>query len=163
MSSRSVLAAMLLGAPLVMGAAACSPVTSTHGFQVVEAKPADVKIGEDTKSTVMERLGSPSVVSTFEPNVWFYVSQTMQKKAFYKPKTTDRSVVAVTFDEASEKVTSVNQYDLGDGKQIAFNDRETPTRGRELSILEQLLGNVGRVGNVLGDREENQPGGRRRD
>ena len=27
---------------------------------------------------------------------------------------------------------------------IAFNGRETPTRGRELTVLEQLLGNVGR-------------------
>ena len=47
---------------------------------------------------------------------------------------------------------------------IAFNGRETPTRGRELTIIEQLLGNVGRVGSVLGQRDEDRdPGGRRRD
>jgi outer membrane protein assembly factor BamE (lipoprotein component of BamABCDE complex) len=158
MSPRLLAAAVLLATPL----AACAPTKATHGFQVVEAKPADIKVGEDTRSTVTDKLGSASLVSTFEPNIWYYVSSAMEKKAFFRPKTTAREVVAITFDEQSEKVTEVRKLGLGDGKQIAFNDRETPTRGRELTILEQLLGNVGRVGNVLGDREENDPEARRR-
>lgn len=159
MSVRFTLAALAIAAPL----AACTPTTSTHGFQVVEAKPEDVKVGEDTKSTVLERLGSPSAVSTFEPNIWFYVTQATERKAYFKPKTTARDVVAVSFDKTTEKVVSVNKHGMEDGKVLAFNDRETPTRGRELSILEQLLGNVGRVGNVLGNREESPEDRRRRE
>lgn len=147
---------------VAVSAAACAPTRATHGFQVIEAKPAEVKVGEDTRSTVTANLGSPSLVSTFEPNIWYYISSAQERKAFYRPKTTAREVVAITFDEQTEKVLSVNSYDLADGKQIAFNDRETPTRGRELTILEQLLGNVGRVGNVLGQDEENSPDARRR-
>lgn len=154
----------LVAALLLSTAVACTPIRSTHGFQVVEAKPADVVVGTDTKSTVTERLGSPSVVSTFEPNVWFYVSQGMARVAFYKPKPTEREVVAITFDEATEKVTAVEKIDLTQGKVLEYAKRETPTRGRELTVLEQLLGTVGRAGNILGrDEEENQPGGRRRD
>lgn len=151
----------LLAVVAAAAASACTPVRSTHGFQVIEAKPAEVAVGTDTKSTVTERLGSPSVVSTFEPNVWFYVSQNMARTAFFRPKVTAREVIAVAFDPASEKVTSVETYDLADGKAFQFADRETPTRGRQLSILEQLLGNVGRTGNPLGRNEENQPGSRR--
>ena len=33
-----------------------------------------------------------------------------------------------------------------DARDIEYSDRETPTRGRELTILEQLLGNVGQGG-----------------
>lgn len=162
MSTRLALAAVVLSAPLALGA--CTSTKSSNGFQVVEAKPTDVKVGEDTRSTVQDRLGSPSVVSTFEPNIWFYVSQATERRAFFRPKVTAREVVAITFDETTEKVVSVNDYDLADGRQIAMNDRETPTRGRELSIIEQLLGNVGRVGNVLGrDDQDTTPGGRRRD
>jgi outer membrane protein assembly factor BamE (lipoprotein component of BamABCDE complex) len=154
----------LLAAVLLSGAAACVPIRSVHGFQVVEAKPAEVVVGTDTKSTVTERLGSPSVVSTFEPNIWFYVSQNMARKAFYRAKPTTREVVAISFDESSEKVTSVEKYDLSNGKVLEYARRETPTRGRQLTILEQLLGTVGRAGNILGrNDEENQPGGRRRD
>jgi outer membrane protein assembly factor BamE (lipoprotein component of BamABCDE complex) len=152
-------AAALIALPL---AGACAPMKSAHGFQALDVKPAELKVGEDTKSTVLERIGSPSVQSTFDPNLWFYISQSVNQIAFYKPRVTSREVVAVSFDE-SEKVKAVDRLTLKDGKVIAFNGRKTPTRGRELSILEQLLGNVGRMGNMLGDREENQPGGRRRE
>jgi outer membrane protein assembly factor BamE (lipoprotein component of BamABCDE complex) len=71
--------------------------------------------------------------------------------------------VAVSFDEA-EKVKTVNSYTLADGKVIALNGRVTPTRGRELTIIEQLLGNVRpRRQHQCGDEEDRQPGGRRRD
>jgi outer membrane protein assembly factor BamE (lipoprotein component of BamABCDE complex) len=53
-------------------------------------------------------------------------------------------VVQITFDKDSEKVTDVKTLTLKDGKVFAYNGRETPTRGRELSGLEQLLGNIGR-------------------
>lgn len=157
-------APLALAGALLLGAAlpACAPVSSNHGFVALDVKPAEVKVGEDTKSTVLERLGSPSAKSTFDENTWFYMSQAVQRVAFYRPRVTKREVVAVSFDEA-EKVKTVNSYSLADGKVIALNGRETPTRGRELTILEQLLGNVGRVANTFGDDEDRQPGGRRRD
>ncbi len=153
---------VLIAALAAVAVSGCSSIRSQHGFQVIEAKPAEVVVGTDTKSTVTERLGSPSVVSTFEPNIWFYVSSAMSRKAFFRPKVTAREVVAVSFDPASEKVTAVETYDIADGKVVQFAERETPTRGRQLSVLEQLLGNVGRAGNVFGGNEdERTPGGRR--
>ena len=57
-------------------------------------------------------------------------------------------------------VETVNQYSLKDGKLIAFNGRETPTRGRELTIFEQLLGTVGRGAGLLPNQVEGTPGNR---
>ena len=151
-------AAALIALPL--GAGACAPITSKHGFQALDVKPTDLKVGEDTKSTVLERLGSPSVRSTFDPNLWFYVSQSVNQVAFYRPRVTQREVVAVTFD-GDEKVKNIDRLTLKDGKVVAFNGRKTPTRGRELTILEQLLGNVGRT--IVPNDEDRQPGGRRRE
>lgn len=122
---------------------ACTPTTAFQGFQAIDAKPQDVKVGTDNKSSVMARLGTPSAVSTFDPNVWFYISQVTQYESFYMPKTIRRDVVAVSFDKSSESVTNVDVLTLKDGRVIAYNGRETPTRGRQLSILEQLLGNLG--------------------
>ena len=142
----------------LLATGACTPITVYSGFQAVDANPSDVKVGEDTKSTVMAKLGSPSATSTFDPNTWFYVSETSDRIAFYKPRTTKRDVTQVSFSQADEKVSAVKAYTLKDGKVIAFNDRETPTRGRELSIIEQLLGNAGR-GSML-PQEEVAPGQR---
>ena len=158
MFRKVVLAAAAATALLATGA--CTPITTYSGFQAVEVDPANVKPGEDTKSTVMGKLGSPSVQSTFDPNLWFYMSQVTDRVAFYQPRVARRDIVAIAFDPATEQVATVNSYSLKDGKIIAFNDRETPTRGREMTILEQLLGNVGRGGMLPRDEEERIPGNR---
>ena len=151
----------VLAASLVAGAGltACSPMSSYSGFQAIDSDPKDVKVGTDTKSTVRAKLGSPSATSTFDPNVWFYMNQVKQRVAFRKPKVTARNVTAVTFNKDSEMVETVNVYTLKDGKIIAYNGRETPTRGREITILEQLLGSVGR-GALLPQDNEGVPGTR---
>jgi outer membrane protein assembly factor BamE (lipoprotein component of BamABCDE complex) len=146
-------------AGLMAATAACSPITTYSGFQAIEANPKDVKIGTDTKSTVRASLGSPSATSTFDPNTWFYIDQIKERVAFRRPVVTQRNVVVIAFDKDSEQVKTVDTLSLKDGKVIAFNGRETPTRGRELSILEQLLGTVGR-GTMLPNEDENVPGNR---
>lgn len=153
-------------AAALLSSTACAPIVSYSGFQAIESDPKDVKVGADTKSTVRGKLGSPSATSTFDPNVWFYMNQIKQRVAFQRPSVIARNVTAISFNKESEAVESVNNYTLKDGKVVAFNGRETPTRGRELTILEQLLGNVGR-GSMLPQNDEdtlpgNRPGDQRR-
>lgn len=152
-------AAYAIVAVSLLSSAACAPITSYSGFQAIESDPKDVKVGTDTKSTVRGKLGSPSATSTFDPNVWFYMNQVKQRVAFRKPTVVSRNVTAITFNKENEQVASVHNYTLKDGKVIAFNGRETPTRGREMTILEQLLGNVGR-GSMLPRDDEGIPGNR---
>jgi outer membrane protein assembly factor BamE (lipoprotein component of BamABCDE complex) len=142
--------------------AACTPTVAYQGYQAIDAKPADVKVGTDTKSTVRARLGTPSMVSTFDPNIWFYISQVTQRQAFYQPRTVRRDVVAVSFDKDDQSVVKVDTLNLKNGRVIAYNGRETPTRGRQLSVLEQLLGNLGQ-GQLNNNQDINpgtRPGGR---
>jgi outer membrane protein assembly factor BamE (lipoprotein component of BamABCDE complex) len=131
----------LLGSAAIV--AACTPTTSFQGFQAIDARPQDVQAGVDTKDTVRARLGTPSVVSTFDPNVWFYVSQVTENESFYLPRLVRRDVVAVSFNPGGDTVAKVDTLTLKDGRVIAFNGRETPTRGRELTVLEQLIGSIG--------------------
>lgn len=162
MSSRAafaILAAGLLASAAAAGLSACAPITSYSGFQAIESDPKDVKVGTDTKSTVRSRLGSPSVTGTFDPDTWFYMNQMKSRVAFKRPQVIARNIVAIKFNKDSEAVESVNSLTLKDGKVIAFNGRETPTRGRELTILEQILGNVGR-GSLLPQDEDTVPGNR---
>jgi outer membrane protein assembly factor BamE (lipoprotein component of BamABCDE complex) len=144
----------------LLGASACAPITSYSGFQAIESDPKDVKSGVDTKSTVRGKLGSPSAASTFDPNLWYYVNQVKERVAFQRPRVVARNVTAITFNKDTELVESVSNYTLKDGKVIAYNGRETPTRGREMTILEQLLGNVGRGSMLPRDDDEGVPGTR---
>jgi outer membrane protein assembly factor BamE (lipoprotein component of BamABCDE complex) len=151
----AALTASLAGAAL----SGCAPIRTYSGFQAIDAAPKDVKVGTDTKSTVRAKLGSPSAQSTFDPNVWFYIDQIKQRVAFQKPKVTSRDVTAITFNKDSEQVESVKVFTLKDGKVFAYNGRETPTRGREMTVLEQLLGSVGR-GGLLPQEDTGVPGQR---
>ncbi len=152
-------AALAVATLVVAGLAACAPTIATNGFQPVDLKPREVKVG-DTRSSVLLRLGSPSTQGTFDPNVWYYISQQTEKYAYYKPRVQKREVVSITFDK-DEKVTQVKDLTLKDGYQIAYDGAATPTRGKELNWVNQLLGNIGKGGGVIPrDQDPGQrPGG----
>ncbi|ANF54245.1 outer membrane protein assembly factor BamE [Brevundimonas diminuta] len=153
---------LIIAASLAAAAGACAPVVATQGFQAVDVKPQDIEAGVDTRETVLTKLGTPSTASTFEAeNVWYYLTQTTQRYTYNKPKVSQRTVTEITFNEADGKVATVRNLGLEDGRQIAMESRETPTRGRQLTILEQLLGNVGR--GQLPRTEDDVPGQRRPD
>ncbi len=61
----------------------------------------------------------------------------------------DQEILAVAFDEGGI-VESMRVYGQEDGRTIAYVDRTTPTEGNELTIIQQLLGNLGRF-NPEGD------------
>ena len=147
------LCALLASAAVVT---ACAPTTTFQGFQAIDARPQDIKVGVDTKSTVLGRLGTPSAVSTFDPNQWFYISQITEYDSFYKPQVIRRDIVAVSFNKGDEKVADLSTLSLKDGRVIAFNGRETPTRGRELTAIEQLLGTIS-SGSLLSSQQDVNP------
>ncbi len=153
---------LIIAASLAAAAGACAPVVATQGFQAVDAKPQDIEAGVDTRETVLAKLGTPSTTSTFETdNVWYYLTQTTQRYTYNKPEVSQRTVTEITFADGGEKVANVRTLGLEDGRQIAMERRETPTRGRQLTILEQLLGNAGR--GQLPRTEDDVPGQRRPD
>jgi len=140
-------------------AGGCAASRDFHGYVPDQALPTDVKPDVDTRSTVLARLGTPSTTSIFDDNLWVYMSSTRELLAFYYPKVVQREIVAIQFDD-QDVVTDVLTYDVEAGRTISYNSRVTPTRGRELGILEQLFGTIGSLPQGLGgDRQrERQPG-----
>jgi outer membrane protein assembly factor BamE (lipoprotein component of BamABCDE complex) len=136
---------------------ACAPTIGRQGFQVQDVAPRDLKVGTDTKATVMEKLGSPSAVATFDQNTWYYVSQATERYTYHKARVTARDVTVMSFDKDSDKLVKIDSLGLKDGRHLAYNTRETPTRGRSLTVLEQLLGSVGRT--MLPQTDNEGPGG----
>ncbi|PHR54249.1 MAG: cell envelope protein SmpA [Robiginitomaculum sp.] len=149
--------ALLLGTSLCVSMSACTPITRSHGFIAAKESPGDVESGIDSKTTVLAKYGSPSTTGVFEKDTWYYLSEFRQQLGFLQPKTQTRSITAIRFSDEGI-VDNVDTYTLEDGKFVSLVGRSTPTRGKELSVLEQLVGTVGRVpGGNLG--AENLPGG----
>jgi outer membrane protein assembly factor BamE (lipoprotein component of BamABCDE complex) len=99
--------------------------------------------GEQTRQDVQQLLGTPATTAVFDNETWYYISSRTTQYAFYKTTELDRTIYAVTFDNHGI-LKDVRKYGMQDGHPIQIATRETPTKGREYSILEQLLGNLGR-------------------
>jgi len=104
---------------------------------------SQLQLGEQTRQDVQLLLGTPSTTATFDDETWYYVSAQTTTYAFYPMEELDRQVFAITFDSRGI-LKSMRILGIDDGEEVAVADRETPTMGREFSIIEQLIGNLGR-------------------
>src|ERR1700748_1709985 len=136
---------------------ACAPVISQRGYLPDPDNAGAIKVGADTKTSVQSRLGYASTTATFGNDSWYYISATEKQVAFFTPTVLKRQIVAVYFDK-DNKVTNVRHFSLQDGHVIAFETRETPARGRELTFLQQLLNATPAAGNQ-GLTQDPTPGG----
>lgn len=152
---RHVFAAGLMGFAL----AACSPSVDTRGNLADKDRLQQITPGVSTRDDVASLLGTPSTMGTFDPNTWYYIGARTEKTAFFRPDTVERKVVVVKFDEAGT-VADVHQLDQTAGKEVELVERTTPTAGRDLNFIEQMLGNVGRFSG--GNGGFRQPGVPRR-
>src|SRR6056300_1519076 len=127
---------------LVFLSASCSPIVENRGYVFDEKLLDQIKVNETISNDVMDILGSPSTTSAIDASTWYYIYSKAETVAFYNPTVTDRRVLAVSFDD-DDKVNNLKYYGLEEGKIISYVDRTTPTRGRELTVLQQLFGNIG--------------------
>lgn len=128
---------------LALGATACAPTMTHHGYLALDAKPStDIKVG-DSQATVLDKLGAPSQTSIYDPQEWYYIDQVSMKMTYKEPHVTARSVTIIDFDKSTQTVSDVQTLSLADGRQLTPNPNKTPTRGRSLTALEQVLGTVG--------------------
>jgi outer membrane protein assembly factor BamE (lipoprotein component of BamABCDE complex) len=129
----------------VVATAACSPVEKRNGYVPNEDQIAQIEPGKQSEADVLRLLGSPSSVATFDERrkVWYYIGSKTETLAFFAPEIVDQQVVSIEFD-AGGRVKDVKHYSQEDGREIELVDRQTPTRGKELGLLEQLFGNLGR-------------------
>lgn len=124
---------------------ACEPRVAIRGNLPREVKLSKVEIGSHNRKQVARILGTPSTVGTFDDNVWYYISRKTEKTAFFEAEIVDQQVIAVYFNDKNV-VEAIHRYNKDDKRSVELVDRTTPTVGREYSIIDQLLGNLGRFG-----------------
>jgi outer membrane protein assembly factor BamE (lipoprotein component of BamABCDE complex) len=133
-------ARIALALSAVLTLAACGAQIDRHGHVFVDVDLSQVQAGM-SKDQVKSVLGSPDTTSTIGGDAYYYISTTQKSVAFLKPWEIDRQVVAVYFD-GGEKVQQVANYGLKDGIVINYYKSETPARGKDLTVLEQIFGNI---------------------
>lgn len=127
------------------------PKVTTHGYQFNEDTLALVPVGSSREQALLS-LGSPNsqVRQQDGTETYYYISQKRARSAaFMQPKLVDQRVMAV-YIGTDGNVSQISNFGLQDGKVFDFVQRVTPTGGKELNFLNQLLGAAGTVTNPLG-------------
>jgi outer membrane protein assembly factor BamE (lipoprotein component of BamABCDE complex) len=131
--------ALLIASTAVSGCTSMQIGDTVYNGYVVDQQSLNLIPVGSSREQVLLTMGTPSTTATFDSEVFYYISQKRQRSAaFMKPRLVDQSVLAIYFDEDGVVARRAN-YAMQDGKVFDTISRTTPTGGRDLSFLQQLL------------------------
>lgn len=127
---------------LALGISGCTSMdigqTIYNGY-VLDKDSLDLIPEGSSREQVLLSMGTPSTTATFDGEVFYYISQKRHRSAaFMKPKLVEQTIVAIYFNKEGT-VARRGVYTLQDGKVFDSITRTTPTAGRDLTFLQQLL------------------------
>ncbi|MFQ5956031.1 MAG: outer membrane protein assembly factor BamE [Kiloniellales bacterium] len=128
---------------LALWAAGCTGTINQRGNLPDPERLQEIEIGRHGRLEVADILGSPSTIGSFSDKRWYYISRRTSRLAFLKPEILDQRVVVIDFDDDGI-VRSVRELTADDRREIEMVGRTTPTAGQSITVVQQLLGNVGR-------------------
>ncbi len=128
---------------LPIALAACEQSIDVRGNLPEPEDLSKLSPGVHSRGDVASLLGSPSTISTFQDDKWYYIGQKTTQFAFFAPEVLERKIIEISFDPAGV-VANSKIYTLEDGQEVDPVDRITPTEGREITFFQQLIGNIGK-------------------
>jgi outer membrane protein assembly factor BamE (lipoprotein component of BamABCDE complex) len=143
------LLSMFAGVSIAVVIAGCATDVEQRGKLPPQDKLTEIHPGTTTKDEVTKILGSPSSTSVFNDKTWYYISRRTGQFAFLDPSVLDQQVYIINFNDQGV-VQTIDHKDLDDGKEITPVAKATPAPGRELSFLEQVIGNLGKFNSGAG-------------
>lgn len=128
---------------VVMNLSSCVKNEQSFGYTIKDSVVSELEVGKTRKAVVQRKLGTPSSESDYGSDIWYYISTEEERVAFFKPKVKKQTVLAIEFSP-DQTIKNIHKYSAADVQNIELRNDITKTEGNDLSVLQQLLGNVGR-------------------
>ena len=138
MKSREIALSFVLCA----GLAACSAQMRTHGYVPPQEDLDNVIVGVDTRDTVNDTLGVPTIFGAVKDGNYYYVRSQFKQLGMFKPEEISREVVAVSFDDKGV-VRNIERFGLENGEVIVLEHRVTETSVPDLGFIRRLISTIG--------------------
>jgi len=116
--------------------------TSGHLFKEDEIQALEKS---KTKQEIEDLLGSPTTVSDFGKETWYYITSKKETIAFLPDKVIEQNIIAVVFD--NDNVASILRYTENDKNEVDIISEYTVTKGNDISATQHLFTNLGRFNN----------------
>ncbi len=114
-----------------------------RGNRVDDEQIAQLVIGTSTRQDATALIGSPTVKAAFDDNTWIYASEVTRPVIAGTNAVQDQRVYVLSFDSKGV-LTGIEKRTQDDSLPVNVVERTTPSPGTEASIMQQLLGNIGR-------------------
>jgi outer membrane protein assembly factor BamE (lipoprotein component of BamABCDE complex) len=142
--------------PALPGLDAFNAPRQIRGNIIEEEALRQVVVGVSSRDDVQALLGSPSATATFDDSEWYYIGGTTRLRPGRQQVMENQNVVVVGFDSRGT-VQTIRQLGPEDGRRIDVVERVTPSPGNERTLMQQLFGNIGRLGTGL-SQQSTAPG-----
>jgi outer membrane protein assembly factor BamE (lipoprotein component of BamABCDE complex) len=155
--SRGALPLMLVAGVL----SACSyiaPPPQTRGNMVDLDALNELVPGIATRADASSLLGSPTTKASFDDNRWIYIGERTRKRIASTEGVVKQEVVVLIFDDKGV-LRQVKRMSGKDSLPVDVVERTTPTPGGHASLMQELIGNVGRFNPGLGNSAGPATGG----
>ena len=126
---------------LITTSCASNKVVKVHGTNQIDIKSKKLFINKTNKNDIMELLGPPSVISTFDNNTWIYLERKEVSSTIFKlgnKKLIKNNVVVVKLNN-SGILENKDFFDLNKMNSLDFNENITLSRYQKDSFVYNLL------------------------
>ena len=130
---------VLLAFWLVFGG--CVSKDIYRGHELTKSAVAQLKVNKSTKDDVVDVLGHPSFASTFNDNVWYYVSVKRIGVSPFNKGVNSHKVLELHF---KNNVLSSMQMHEGSKQTKEFDSRKTPVQGDNVGVFKDFVSNLGK-------------------
>ena len=127
--------------------AACISTYQNHGYAPPESDLENLIVGVDTRATVDDLIGPPSVSGLVGDGDYYYVRSRKRTRLMLRPKVIEREVLAISFN-ADDTIANIERFGLEDGQIVPISRRVTDSSVVTNGFLRQLLSNIGAINPV---------------
>ena len=131
-----------------------------HGVHMLEKKYKDLKINLNNKNDIIKQLGPPSVISSFDEDLLFYIERKILTKGIYtlgKREIVENNVVIIKIDNRGLLVKK-EFIDLKNMNNLQISKRITNIDYQKTSFIYDFLSSMRqKVNDPLGKRTRKKP------
>jgi len=143
-ANRILRAAMLF---CLIAAAGCSATYRNHGYMPPEQDLEQLVVGVDTRATVDDVVGPPSLSGMLAEGDYYYVRSRLREFGMFRPKVVERTVLAISFND-DDTIANIETFGLEQGRVVPLTRRVTESSVVNNGFLRQLLSNIGNISPV---------------
>ncbi|SHK77209.1 Beta-barrel assembly machine subunit BamE [Roseovarius marisflavi] len=142
-----VVSAMALCCLIVM--TACSATYKNHGYVPLDEDLQNLVVGVDTRATVDDSVGPPSLSGMLGDGNYYYVRSRVREYGMFRPEVVERQVLAISFN-GDNTIANIERFGLEDGNIVPLSRRVTDSSVLSNGFLRQLLGNITNINPLEG-------------